>query len=194
MLDQDVETGPGENRAARWEKEAKTTIWIAVDGQLAGLMAIADPVRSEAREAAQTLSSMGVKTLMLSGDASEVAAAVALQVGIDRAKVPVHPEDKASEVESLRTSGHVVGMVGDGINDAPALAASDVGIAMGTGADIAIETAAVTLMRSDPRLVSAAISVSRATWSKIRQNLFWAFIYNFRAPDIGTFQVEPGGP
>ena len=178
MLDQDVETGPGEDRAAQWEEEAKTTIWIAVDGQLAGLMAIADPVRSEAREAAQTLSSMGVKTIMLSGDASEVAAAVALQVGIDRAKAPVHPEDKASEVESLRTSGHVVGMVGDGINDAPALAASDVGIAMGTGADIAIETAAVTLMRSDPRLVSAAISVSRATWSKIRQNLFWAFIYN----------------
>ncbi len=105
-------------------------------------------------------------------------AEIGRQVGIDEARGAVKPADKSGEVEALRGQGYRVGMIGDGINDAPALAAADVGIAMGSGTDVAMETAGITLMRSDPGLVPGAISVSRATWNKIRQNLFWAFIYN----------------
>lgn len=121
---------------------------------------------------------MKIKTLLISGDAIPVAEEIGRQVGVDTTMGGVKPDDKAQEVEKLASEGYWVGMIGDGINDAPALAAADVGIAMGTGTDIAMETAGVTLMRPDPRLVAAAISVSRATWNKIRQNLFWAFIYN----------------
>jgi Cu+-exporting ATPase len=115
---------------------------------------------------------------MLSGDAERVAAHVGKEVGVDETRGQVKPDQKAQAVDELHAQGYVVGMIGDGINDAPALAAADVGIAMGTGTDIAMETAGITLMRPDPRLVAAAISASRATFRKIKQNLFWAFIYN----------------
>ncbi len=115
---------------------------------------------------------------MLTGDNQRTAEVVARQVGIDRVVAGVLPDRKAAEVESLKAAGETVGMVGDGINDAPALAAADIGIAMGTGTDVAMETAGITLMRGDPALIPAAIDVSRASYNKIRQNLFWAFIYN----------------
>jgi Cu+-exporting ATPase len=115
---------------------------------------------------------------MLSGDAVAVATAIGRQAGVDEARGGMQPGDKAAAIRALHGAGRIVGMIGDGINDAPALAVADVGIAMGTGTDIAMETAGITLMRPDPRLVAAAIDISRATFSKIRQNLFWAFIYN----------------
>ncbi|WP_165645200.1 HAD-IC family P-type ATPase, partial [Oharaeibacter diazotrophicus] len=120
----------------------------------------------------------GIAARMLTGDNAAVAAAVAGELGLDGWKGPVRPADKAAEVEALQAAGRRVVMVGDGVNDAPALAAADVGIAMGTGTDVAMETAGVTLMRPDPRLVEAALDVARATTAKIRQNLFWAFAYN----------------
>jgi len=178
MQSHNIATTDNAQQAAAWENEGKTVIWIARDDQLLGMMAIADPLRVESAGAVTTLRDMGVQTLLLSGDAVRAVAEIGRQVGIDVARGAVQPAEKAAEVEQLRAAGHVVGMIGDGINDAPALAAANVGIAMGSGTDIAMETAGVTLMRSNPALVPAAIAVSRATWNKIRQNLFWAFIYN----------------
>ncbi len=165
-------------RAHAWEAEARTVVFVADREGVRGILAIADPLRPEAREAVETLKRMGVKTLMLSGDATRVAEEIGRQVGVAESRGSVRPEQKAEAVQQLVSDGHTVGMIGDGINDAPALAAADVGIAMGTGTDVAMETAGVTLMRPDPRLVAAAISASRATFRKIKQNLFWAFIYN----------------
>jgi Cu+-exporting ATPase len=173
-----VELGDEVDLAARWEEQGKTVIWVARDASLLGVIAIADALRPESKPAIEALRKMGVKTLLLSGDAERVANEIGRQVGVDRIKGGVKPDDKAREVSELQAEGYTVGMIGDGINDAPALAAADIGIAMGTGTDVAMETAGVTLMRPDPGLVPAAISVSRATWNKIRQNLFWAFAYN----------------
>jgi Cu+-exporting ATPase len=178
MRSNDVELGDEVELAATWEKQGKTVIWIASNASLLGIMAIADSLRPESRPAIEELRRMGVKTLLLSGDAERVAMEIGRQVGTDRIMGGVKPDDKAREVSKLQAEGYTVGMIGDGINDAPALAAADVGIAMGTGTDVAMETAGVTLMRPNPGLVPAAISVSRATWNKIRQNLFWAFFYN----------------
>ena len=165
-------------RARAWEAEAKTVVWVADRDRILGLIAIADVLRKESVAAVRTLGQMGIRTLMLSGDAELVAAEIGRQIGIDDARGSIKPDQKAEVVDELSAEGYTVGMIGDGINDAPALAAADVGIAMGSGTDIAMETAGITLMRSDPRLVGAAISASRATFSKIKQNLFWAFIYN----------------
>jgi Cu+-exporting ATPase len=169
----------GEAALARaWQDEACTVVWVADSDGVIGIMAIADPLREDAIEAVRTLHGMGIRSLLLSGDAPRVAEGIGRQVGVDEARGGVKPDDKAVVVQQLAREGHTVGMVGDGINDAPALAAADVGIAMGTGTDIAMETAGITLMRPDPRLVGSAIAASRATFRKIRQNLFWAFIYN----------------
>ena len=165
-------------RARHWEREAKTVIWIGDENGLLGIAAIADPLKAHARPAVEQLRALGIRTMMLSGDAPLVAEAVGREAGLDEARGGVRPDAKAAVVKQLAEEGYAVGMVGDGINDAPALAAADVGIAMGTGTDIAMETAGVTLMRPDPRLVSGAISASRATFRKIKQNLFWAFVYN----------------
>ncbi|MEZ5840468.1 MAG: heavy metal translocating P-type ATPase [Hyphomicrobiales bacterium] len=164
--------------AARLEGEAKTVATVAVGGRVAGLVALADPLRETSREAVARLGQRGISAGMLTGDAAKVAAAIAGAAGLDHWRGPVRPEEKSSAVEAFRAEGKVVAMVGDGVNDAPALAAADVGIAMGSGSDVAMETAAITLMRSDPRLVAAALAVSRRTRTKIRQNLFWAFVYN----------------
>jgi len=166
------------DRARHWEGEGKTVVWVADSDGLLGILAIADPLRAESPEAVRLLKDIGVRTLMLSGDAELVAAEIGRQAGIDDARGSVKPDEKAQIVEELSGEGFIVGMIGDGINDAPALAAADVGIAMGTGTDIAMETAGITLMRADPRLVGAALSASRSTFRKIKQNLFWAFIYN----------------
>ncbi|MBE9552686.1 MAG: HAD-IC family P-type ATPase, partial [Proteobacteria bacterium] len=143
-----------------------------------GAIAVADQLRPEAVEALKILHARGVAVMMLTGDNQRTAAAIARRLGLDDFRAEVLPEGKAAEVERLRAEGKVVAMVGDGVNDAPALAAADIGLAMGSGTDIAMETAGVTLMRSDPRLAADAIDVSRATGRKIYQNLFWAFFYN----------------
>jgi Cu+-exporting ATPase len=160
------------------ERRGGTPALVAIDGRLAGLIVLSDPLRPEAAAAVQALRARGLRVVMVSGDAKAVALAVAADAGIDEVLAPVRPEGKAAVVEAERARGRVVAMVGDGINDAPALAAADVGIALGSGTDVAMETAGITLMQSDPRRVAAALDISRATWRKIRQNLFWAFIYN----------------
>ncbi|MEJ2140174.1 MAG: heavy metal translocating P-type ATPase [Gammaproteobacteria bacterium] len=175
---QGTDTSAGSSTADAWEKTGKSVIWVAVYGELAGIMAIADQLRPESPAAIALLRAMGIRTLLISGDAQVVANEIGKQAGVDEAHGAVLPDEKANWVERLGREGLTVAMTGDGINDAPALAAADVGIAMGTGTDIAMETAGVTLMRPDPRLVAGSISISRATWRKIKQNLFWAFIYN----------------
>ncbi len=178
MEEMGVATERGVATASAWEREAMTAVWVGCDAELLGVVAIADALRPEAIDAVRRLRKMGVRSLLLSGDAPAVAERIGAEVGVDQAVGAVRPEDKASHVERLRAEGKVIAMVGDGINDAPALAAADVGIAMGTGTDVAMETADITLMRSNPDLVGAAISVSRATWRKIWTNLGWAFGYN----------------
>jgi Cu+-exporting ATPase len=189
MTDNGLDPTPERERARALERRARTVTWVADGERILGLIAIADTLRTETPEAIKTLQDLGIKTLMLSGDAELVAAEIGRQAGVDDARGGVQPDQKADVVKELAAAGYVVGMIGDGINDAPALAAADVGIAMGSGSDIAMETAGITLMRSDPRLVAAAISASRATFSKIKQNLFWAFIYNVIGIPLAAFGI-----
>lgn len=179
MAEAGADTGPLEDSVARLEEDGKTVMWIA-DGSKRplGAIAVADQLRPEAVEALDILHRRGIAVIMLTGDNARTAGAIAKRLGLDDFQAEVLPEDKAAAVERLRAAGRVVAMVGDGVNDAPALAAADIGLAMGSGTDIAMETAGVTLMRPDPRLAADAIDVSRATGRKIYQNLFWAFIYN----------------
>lgn len=171
------------------EADGRTVILIAIDGRFAGYMTLEDRIRPSARQAIATLKARGISSIMLSGDSQDVARHVARELGLERGEGRVRPQDKAREVEKLRKAGRHVAMVGDGINDAPALAAADVGIAMGGGTDVAMETAGITLMRSDPALVSAAIDISIATRRKIAQNLFWAFAYNVVGLPLAAFGV-----
>ncbi|TWG88099.1 Cu+-exporting ATPase [Cupriavidus gilardii J11] len=166
--------------ASRLQQEGRTVSWlIDTDARrVAALVAFGDAIKPGAREAVARLHAAGVRTVMLSGDSQGAAARVAADVGIDDVQAEVLPDDKAARVAALRRDGAVVAMVGDGINDAPALAAADVGIAMSTGTDVAMHAAGITLMRGDPSLVADALAVSRRTVRKIRQNLFWAFAYN----------------
>lgn len=157
---------------------AKTPILLAIEGAAAGIIAIADPVREESEEAIAALKAKGLKVIMLTGDNRHTAAAVARQVGVDQLFAEVMPADKEARIAGLQAEGEIVGMVGDGINDAAALARADVGFAIGAGTDIAMESADITLMRSSPLGVIAAIDISRAAMKNIRQNLFGAFIYN----------------
>jgi len=189
IVDRHLDPSVELERARGWEAQARTVVWVADASRILGLIAIADSLRPEASEAVAALRSLAIRTLMLSGDAELVAREIGKQAGVDEARGGVRPEQKADVVRELSAAGRVVGMIGDGINDAPALAAADVGIAMGSGTDIAMETASITLMRSDPRLVGAAISASRATFSKIKQNLFWAFIYNVIGIPLAAFGV-----
>ena len=161
----------------RLEAEAKTAVLVAVDGRLAGVIGIADTVKPSAAEAVQKLRRMGIAVVMLTGDNRRTAAAIARQVGIDRVIAEVRPEDKAAVVAQLQAEGRTVAMVGDGINDAPALAQADVGIAMGTGTDVAMETAGITLVKGDLRAVARAIDLATATMRTINQNLLYAFAY-----------------
>ncbi|MDC3418133.1 heavy metal translocating P-type ATPase [Aquibacillus salsiterrae] len=160
------------------EGQGKTAMLMAVDGQLAGIIAVADTVKESSAEAISKLKEMGIEVAMITGDNQRTAEAIAKQVGVDRVLAEVLPEDKSAEVDKLKKEGKVVAMVGDGINDAPALAAADIGIAIGTGTDVAIEAADVTLMRGDLMGIVDTIRLSKSTMRKIRQNLFWAFAYN----------------
>jgi Cu+-exporting ATPase len=156
----------------------KTPMLVAVDDGLAGIVAVADRVKPEARESVAALKAQGLNVVLLTGDNQRTAEAVAKQVGIDTVMADVLPEGKLAEIARLQDAGQIVGMVGDGINDAPALAKADVGIAIGTGTDVAIEAADITLLRGDLKGVAAAIALSKATLRTVKQNLFWAFIYN----------------
>ena len=146
--------------------------------ELLGLLAFGDAIKASARDAIARLHALGIETVMLTGDNRGSAEAVARELGIRQFRAEVLPGDKAAVVQELRSAGQVVAMVGDGINDAPALAAADVGIAMSTGTDVAMEVAGITLMRGDPRLVADALDVSRRTYATLKRGLFWAFVYN----------------
>ncbi|MGH8228825.1 MAG: heavy metal translocating P-type ATPase, partial [Steroidobacteraceae bacterium] len=181
MAEEGIPAAGGEAQAERLEAVGRTVMWIgALDPQPVwlGLIAVADPIKPGAAAAVRHLQAIGLETVLLTGDHERTAAVVAAQLGIRRVRAGVLPQDKAAEIRRLQDQGRHVGMVGDGINDAPALAAADVGIAMATGTDVAMEAAGVTLMRGDPLLIGDAIAVSRATYRKIRQGLFWAFVYN----------------
>lgn len=169
----------------------KTPVYVAINGQPAGLIAVADPVKATSREAIRQLKQMGLTVVMLSGDHQRTAQAVASEVGVDRVVAGVLPEGKVAEIRRLREAGEVVAMVGDGINDAPALAQADVGMAIGTGTDIAIEASDVTLMRGDLHGVASAIRLARKTMLVMKQNLFWAFIYNVVGIPVAAGALYP---
>jgi len=164
--------------AQAWEQEAKTTVWMAVDGQVDAIFAIADALKPSSAAAVNQLKRMGLEVVMLTGDNPQTAHAIADQAGIQRVIAKVRPDQKAEEVKALQLQGQFVAMVGDGINDAPALAQADVGVAIGTGTDIAMAASDITLISGDLHGIAAAIQLSRATMRNIRQNLFFAFIYN----------------
>ena len=181
LVDEGIAHDSLEEKAVTFEEQGASVMWVAEkapETKLLGIIAVGDTVKANAAAAIEQLKRAGIDTVMLSGDNSRSAAVVAREVGIGRVIAEVLPEDKANEVNALKAEGKTVAMVGDGVNDAPALAAADVGIAMGTGTDVAMHTAGITLMRGDPELIGASLKVSGATYRKIRQNLFWAFIYN----------------
>ena len=181
MKEESIETGVLRGDAERLEGEGRTISWIAEIGprrRLLGLLAFGDEVKPEAITAVHALHARGIRTVMLTGDNQGSAGAAAAALGIDEVVANVLPEGKAEAVTTLARTAAPVAMVGDGINDAPALAAADIGIALATGTDVALHAAGITLMRGDPRLVTDAIDISRRTYAKIRQGLFWAFIYN----------------
>lgn len=162
----------------RLSNEGKTPMYMAIDGKLIGLIAVADVIKETSKEAIEKLHKLGIKTIMLTGDNEKTAQYIARQVGIDRVIAEILPYQKSEEVKKLQENGEFVAMVGDGINDSPALAQANVGIAIGSGTDVAIESADIVLIRSDLKDVVGAILLSKATITNIKENLFWAFFYN----------------
>ncbi|MCA9438731.1 MAG: heavy metal translocating P-type ATPase, partial [Candidatus Omnitrophica bacterium] len=167
-----------DEKAEELQGEGRTVIYVAIDGAFAGLLAVADPIKESTEEAIKALHDLGIKVMMVTGDNEKTASAVAKKLNIDRVEAGVSPQDKNERVKALKKEGRKVAMAGDGINDAPALAEADVGIAMGTGTDVAIESAGVTLVKGDLRGILKAVQLSRRTMRNIRQNLFFAFFYN----------------
>ncbi len=191
MSDYAIDHGPLLPLAEELSALGRTPMYVAIDGALAGLVAVADPIRSTSRAAIARLRRMGLEIVMLTGDNRRTAEAIGREAGIDRVVAEVLPEGKVAEVRRLQAAGRVVAMVGDGINDAPALAQADVGIAMGTGTDIAAEAGDLVLMRGDLNGVAAAIDLSRRTLRTMKQNLFWAFVYNAAAIPIAAGVLYP---
>ena len=178
MKENNIDFNKYENQMIQYETEGKTAMMFAIDGKLAGMVAVADTVKQNAKEAIAQLKAQDIKVYMITGDNERTAKAIAKQVGIDNVFAEVLPEDKANHVKNIQEKSEKVGMVGDGINDAPALATADIGIAIGTGTDVAIETAGITLVGGDLSKIPKAIGLSRKTMTNIRQNLFWALAYN----------------
>ena len=178
MVEEKIDLGTTETTIARLEDEGKTAMLMAIDKRVEAIIAVADTLKENSKEAIKELKRMGIEVYMITGDNRRTAQAIAKQVGITNVLAEVLPEHKAEEVEKLKKRGKIVAMVGDGINDAPALATADIGMAIGTGTDVAMEAADIILMRGDLLTIPAAIRLSRQTMRKIKQNLFWAFIYN----------------
>ena len=191
MLEQDISLGDLEAVAQRMSSSGGTPVYVAVDGEVKGLISVADKLKPESRVAVEELQADGIEVVMLTGDNSATARAVAAEAGIDRVVAEVLPADKAEQIKTLQAEGKTVAMVGDGINDAPALVQADVGIAIGTGADVAIEAADVALVGGDLRSVPVVMRLSRATMRVIRQNLFWAFAYNVALIPIAAGVLYP---
>jgi len=186
MLENEIDITLTEKDALELSLNGRTLMYMAIDGRLAALMAAADTVRPTSKEAVKRLRDLGISVVMITGDNQNTAAVIAKEVGIDIVLADVLPQDKASEVKKLQDSGQKVAMVGDGINDAPALVQADIGMAIGTGTDVAVESADVVLMGGDLNEVASAIALSRATIRNIKQNLFWAFIYNLAGIPIAA--------
>jgi len=178
MQERDIDISAVMDAATALTHKAQTPVFLAVGGKVAGIISVADAIKDDSKAAIRRLHELGLKVVLLTGDNEATANAVAKQVGIDQVVAEVLPEDKAAKVVSLQQQGERVGMVGDGINDAPALAGADVGFAIGTGTDVAIESADITLMGGSLHGVPDAIKISRATVRNIKQNLFGAFVYN----------------
>ena len=181
----------GDTALARHEELGRTVLVGTIDAEPAGILALADTPKAAARDAIAELRRMDLRTLLVSGDARRVAQAIARELGIDEVRAEVRPDGKADLVAELQAAGHRVAMVGDGVNDAPALARADLGIAIGSGADVAVATADVVLVGGDPRGVARALRLARATVATIRQNLFWAFIYNVALIPVAAGVLYP---
>jgi Cu+-exporting ATPase len=186
-----IEPGTLASRAEELRREGQTVMFVVVDRQVAGLVGVADPIKPTTRAAIEALHREGVAIVMLTGDNRTTADAVARSIGIDRVEADVLPDQKAAVVKRLQERGERVAMAGDGINDAPALAQADVGIAMGTGTDIAMESAGITLVKGDLGGIVRARRLSRATMKNIRQNLFFAFVYNIVGVPIAAGALYP---
>ena len=191
MRDLRVDPGPLETAADAAATAGRTPVYVAVDGKVAGVIAIADPIKPGSRAAVAELGRMGIEAIMLTGDDRRTAESVAREAGVTQVLAEVLPERKLEEIKRLQRSGKVVAMVGDGLNDAPALAQADVGIAMGTGTDVAMEAGTITLMRGDPSGVVTAIGLARRTMRVIRQNLFWSFVYNVIGIPVAAGALYP---
>lgn len=186
-----IDTQSVQHPGPTWEEAAQTTVWVAVNGQAAALIGIADELKPSSANAVLELQRMGLDVVMLTGDNPQTAAAIAKSAGIQRYFASVRPDQKATYVKQLQTEGKRVAMVGDGINDAPALAQADVGIAIGTGTDVAIAASDITLISGDLSGIVTAVRLSQATMANIRQNLFFAFIYNVVGIPIAAGVLYP---
>jgi Cu+-exporting ATPase len=191
MNERKIELNGAQDTVEKLASEGKTPMFAAIDGRFAGIVAVADTIKPESKDAIHTLQRLGLEVVMMTGDNRRTAEAVASQVGIKRVLAEVLPEGKSSEIKKLQAEKKLVGMVGDGINDAPALAQADVGIAIGTGTDVAIEASDITLIKGDLRGVATAIALSKATIRSVKQNLFWAFIYNVLGIPVAAGLLYP---
>jgi len=191
LQDLDIDAGKLPEQADMRRAGGQTVMFIAIDGKAAGLVGVADPIKKTSKQAIEDLHKAGIHVVMLTGDSKTTAKAVAQKLNIDRVEGEVLPDEKASIVKQLQAEGNVVAMAGDGINDAPALAQSHVGIAMGTGTDVAMESAGVTLVKGDLRGIVRAMRLSHAVMNNIRQNLFFAFIYNSLGVPVAAGVLYP---
>jgi Cu+-exporting ATPase len=191
MSDRGIDSTPLSTFVDQLAADGKTPMYVAIDNVLAAIVAVADPIKDTSREAIRRFHQLGLEVVMLTGDNRRTAEAVARQAGIDRVVAEVLPEGKVAEIERLQSDGRAVAMIGDGINDAPALAKADVGMAIGTGTDIAVEAADIVLMRGDLRSAADAVELSRRTMRTMKQNLFWAFIYNVIGIPVAAGALYP---